>query len=111
MNQRKIVQSLISAAAVITIGLPLSASAAAPSQFEDASVKVSYKDLNIESEAGAQSLYARLKHASKKACNLRSRTVTGSLRAVAEAKRCYNETLEAAVKEIDNDTLTRIHES
>ena len=111
MNQRKIVQSLISAAAVITISLPLSASAATPSQFEDVSVKVSYKDLNLDSEAGAQSLYSRLKHASKRACNVRSRTVTGSLRAVAEAKRCYNETLEAAVRQIDNDALTRIHES
>lgn len=109
MNQRKIIQSFISAAALITIGLPVSASAATPSQFENVSVTVSYRDLNLESEADAQSLYLRLKRASKKACNVRSRTVTGSLREVSEAKRCFDETLEAAVKKIDNDTLTRIH--
>lgn len=109
MNQRKTVQSFVLAAAVVAIGLPLSASAAAPSHLEDVSIKVSYHDLNLDNEVGVQTLYSRLKRASRKACNVRSRTVVGSLRELAEIRLCYSNTLEAAVEKLDNDTLTRIH--
>ena len=111
MNQRKSYPSVIWTLGVIGMALPLSSNAATPSQFEKISVKVSYADLNIESDAGARALYSRLKRASRKACNVKSLTSAGSLREVRSASRCYDQTLEAAVREIDSDALTRIHSS
>ena len=78
---------------------------------EDTSVKVSYEDLNINSEAGARVLYSRLKRASEKVCNVESLTEHGSIERVRDARLCYREVLSSAVENIDSDALTRIHTS
>ena len=97
--------------AVIGLATPMISLAAAPSQIDDTSVNVSYADLNIEAEAGAKVLYARLKRASEQVCSVESHLVLGSLTAVHKAKVCYKDALAAAVAEIDSDTLTNIHSS
>ena len=93
----------------IAMVLPPAALAAAPSQFEDVSVRVSYADLNIESEAGAKVLYSRLKHASEKACNVGSYLEDFSVSRAFEAKTCYRNALAKAVENIGSDALTRMH--
>jgi UrcA family protein len=87
--------------------LAAAASASAPVSFDSDKVVVSYADLDIDSKAGAQSLYWRLKRASALACD-----ADGSrrpLREMTAAKNCYMDTLDELVSEIDSDLLTEIH--
>jgi UrcA family protein len=93
----------------IAMVLPPAALAAAPSQFEDVSVRVAYADLDIHTEAGAKALYSRLKKASKQACGLESYAVTRLLVELAHARACYRESLESSVQEADSDVLIEIH--
>ena len=93
------------------LALPLTAFGAAPSHFEDVSVKVSYADLNIDNEAGAEKLYLRLRNAAEQVCGFGSDMKLGSRTASAQAKACYRQALDKAVAEIDHEQLSRIHES
>lgn len=110
MYSHKLAKTAVAAVALITFGLPLSASAASPTQIEKTSVTVTFEDLNIRTEAGAKSLYARLQRASRQACDFRSSGLK-SIRETTESRRCYKATLEAAVQEIDNDKLSHLHSS
>ena len=93
-----------------TMAIGASAWSAAPSQLDQQlTVTVSYRDLNVHSDEGARELYSRLQRASRKACDTRNRRVVGSLRELAKARQCYNETLSAAVETVDSDALTRLH--
>jgi len=96
---------------LLGISVPAVGMAAAPSQIDDASIKVSYADLNIQSEAGARVLYTRLKRASEEVCGIQSHVINGSLSATLRARTCFRETLEASVEKIDSDALTKIHSS
>ena len=91
------------------IALPAIGLAAAPSQIDDVSVRVSYADLDIHSEAGAKVLYSRLKRASEEVCGIQSHVINGSLAATKNARACYREALEVSVKKIDSAALTGIH--
>lgn len=82
---------------------------AAASPFEAERVSVSFADLNIENDAGARVLYARLKQASKKVCKVDSYRNTGTLLRTSESRQCYAETLDNAVAEINSAALRRIH--
>ena len=93
------------------ITLPAAASAGAPGQTEDTAVTVSYADLNIHSEAGAQVLYARLKRASERVCHVAPFSEYGSVKRVRDSRVCYDEALSDAVESIGSDALTRIHVS
>ncbi len=95
----------------VGITLPVAASAGDPSKDEESSVKVSYADLNIDSEAGARVLYSRLKRASEKACHVESLTEHGSVDRARNARVCYEEVLSDAVANIDSAALSRIHAS
>lgn len=91
--------------------LPLSVSAAVSDDAEDTAVKVSYADLNIHNEAGAKVLYYRLQHASRAVCGVRSFIEQGSVEAVTEARKCYNDALDSAIAKIDSEALANIHSS
>ena len=101
----------ISLLIAVGIALPAVASAGVPDQAGDTSIKVSYEDLNIGSEAGARVLYSRLKRASEKACNVESLTEHGSIDRARDAKVCYEEVLSNAVANIDSAALAKIHAS
>jgi UrcA family protein len=98
------------AVAIGALAIPITAIGAAPSQIEDVSVKVSFSDLNIHSDAGAKTLYSRLKRASEDACNFDSYIRIG-LSEYQKARACYEEALDEAVASIDSDALQEIHES
>lgn len=93
----------------IGVALPAIGLAAAPSHIKDVSVKVTYADLNIHSEAGAKVLYSRLKRASEEVCGVKPHVINGSLAATKNARVCYRETLEASVEKIDSEALSEIH--
>ena len=105
MKQRSIVTGVVFAAVLF---LSVASLAAAPDQFKQTEVIVEYYDLDIHSDKGAKTLYSRLQRASRKACALRGRGIS-SLREVADAKRCYSESLSAAVEQIDSKALKRLH--
>ena len=104
INNRWMVRTGVLALAMIAAP----AFSATPSQFKDVSVKVSYADLDIHSEAGAKVLYSRLKRASKQACNYESYPQSG-LGEVRKAKACYRDALDEAVAGIDSKSLHDIH--
>lgn len=105
-NYRNTFVSLLAAGA---IAAPAFGFAAAPTQFDDASVKVSYADLDIHSKAGAAVLYTRLKRASEEVCGIQSHVINGSLTVTLKARACFRETLETSVRKIDSDALQEIH--
>lgn len=82
--------------------------ASAPIATDGDRVTVSFADLNIHSDAGARSLYSRLKRASAMICD----TDTLNRRSLGEsiaAKSCYVETLDRFVSQIESDTLKEMH--
>lgn len=102
---------VLGTAALFVLGFGTSAIAAAPSQFDDAGISVSFTDLNINNTAGAKVLYSRLQRASESVCNVESFRELGSLSRVAQAEKCYRETLDKAVARINSAALKKIHSS
>lgn len=100
--------SIVAALAVIALTGPAVA-AADGAKSEKTAVKVVFEDLNIHSEAGARILYARLKRASREACNVGTLLETGGLRRSVAASACYEAALSKAVERIDSETLQEIH--
>ena len=93
--------------AVAAIGMSVNAQAAGPQQpLDHISVNVPFYDLNVHSDDGAKELYERLQRASRKACGLR---VRGSVREMADARRCYTQSLSVAVEEVESEALNRLH--
>jgi UrcA family protein len=111
MERGKMAMKRTTVILMAALALPLTAFGAAPSHFEDVSVKVSYADLNIDNEAGAKILYMRLRNAAEEVCGLGSDVKLGSRTASSHAKACYREALDKAVTEINHEQLSRIHES
>lgn len=97
------------AVAIGALAIPVAAIGATPSQFEDVTIKVSFADLNINSDAGAKVLYSRLKRASENACDLDS-YISSGLNEYRKAKACYEAALDEAVAGIDSDALQQMHE-
>ena len=98
------------AIAISVLAIPMTAIGASPSQFEDVSVKVSFADLDIHTDAGAKALYSRLKRASEVACDVDSYMRSG-LSVYQKARACYEEALDDAVASINSDALQQIHKS
>ena len=90
-------------ATVTAFGIACSTALAAA---EPPTLTVRYTDLNVESEQGAQALYARLRMASKHVCaNFEGR----ELRQRAAWKECYDEALTKAVADLNVERLTALH--
>ena len=98
------------AASIVALGLPALAVAAAPNQFGEGSIQVEYGDLNIDTDAGARTLYSRLQKATAAACDLRPYKELGAIGLYNESRACYKAKLSAAVERISNDKLTKLHE-
>jgi UrcA family protein len=70
------------------------------------SITVRYADLNLNTVAGVEALYARLRTAARSVCHV------GERRALVEAmasKDCYRDVLAAAVTNANLPTLTALH--
>ena len=110
MKESKLFKSLVATFVVIVLGGPAVVLAGTHPYFESAQARVSYADLNLESEEGVRVLYQRLQHASKEVCGITSPNsilARSSLRRATQ--RCYQLTLSNAVDKFDNEDLTRIH--
>lgn len=108
---RKSIVTGIAALLVFSLGASASAVAASPSQFDKYSISVSFADLNVQNAAGAKVLYARLRAAAESVCGVKPYSETKSLTLRAASKKCYAETLDEAVADIDSEALQQIHAS
>ncbi len=87
----------LAAFGVLTTG-PFGANAqSAEPAAELPSVTVSYTDLNLNTPAGVEALYARLRAAAREVCNVRERR---GLAEAMESKTCYRHALGAAVDDV-----------
>jgi UrcA family protein len=88
-----------------TVGL------ATPEQPADArevvnSMRVSYADLDLTTEAGVGALYGRLRNAAQHACGGRP---DRTLRRLAHWRACYEASIDRAVAQIDRPALASYH--
>ena len=70
------------------------------------SVTVRYTDLNLNTPAGVEALYARLRAAAREVCNVGERR---PLNETIAAKTCYRQVLAAAVDNLKSLTLSARH--
>jgi UrcA family protein len=71
-----------------------------------ANVTVRYTDLDLNTGAGVEQLYARLRAASRSVCNVGERR---SLAEAMAAKSCYHQVLGTAVDDAKLPTLAALH--
>ncbi len=93
----------------LALHAPSIAVAESDADLKGTSKKVSYADLNLDKEAGAIVLYKRLKIAARQVCSVRTFTVKGFLKEVAERNACYRDTLDVAVSQLDNQYVNNLH--
>mgnify|MGYP006314417571 FL=1 len=111
MNGKFLIKnSLLLVAAVSAVAIPLFASAAVESEVER-STTIFYDRSAHAAANGPEALYGRLKTASRKMCGSDDLLVTGSIRRVAGNAACYEGTLDAAVKRLDDPAVTALHRS
>jgi UrcA family protein len=103
-------KSLLMVAAVSAVAIPLFASATVESGAERATT-IFYDRSAHGTASGPEALYERLKTASRRMCGSDDLLVTGSLRRVAGNEACYEGTLDAAVKRLDDAAVTALHRS
>ncbi len=110
MKESKLIKGVITAVAVVAFSIPAIASADDGAELKGKTEKVSFSDLNVNKEQGAQQLYRRLQQASKRVCGVEPLKVSGSVRELSQSMRCYRDTMDATVAKIDKESLTAIHE-
>jgi UrcA family protein len=99
------------ASALAVFGVLTSGSFAANAQRAEAaapmkSVTVDYADLNLNTPAGVDALYARLRAASRALCDVGQRRALGEVMA---SRSCFREVLAAAVGNANVPMLTVRH--
>ena len=77
---------------------------------EKRSVKVSYADLNLDSEKGVAVLYRRLQVASESVCDLRLARDQRDMQFMRIAKDCYENALSRAVDAVGSERLLALHQ-
>jgi UrcA family protein len=86
----------------------LCAALAAGARAEEApQVHVSYADLNLNTAAGADALYQRIRKAASNVCAL---PVERDLGHVSQTKACTARVIAEAVEALDNPAVSRVYE-
>lgn len=76
---------------------------------ESNSLRVAYGDLNLASQAGVDTLYARLRSAAKRVCSPRE-DIRNLLRH-REWRQCMRSALDGAVGDLNVPALSRTHQA
>ncbi len=104
----RVLKSGMAALALVALGTPMT-SWASPDTVDIAGVRVSFADLNIHNDAGAQELYGRIKRATEVACQLETLTESGSIERLQASRTCFDKTLNRTVDKLASPALERIH--
>ena len=102
-NARSIRNTLMAVVAVSAMTLPLLASAST------SQISVAFDPTELNSAQSQERLYKKIKYASRKLCGSTRFQITGSLRRSVANSECYEGTLTAAVRRLDNDAITALH--
>jgi UrcA family protein len=94
------------AAALVALTCVANVGTAQASDSEPPARKVSFSDLDVNTEAGAKVLYARLRFAADEVCRPYERTGIMTSRAWLT---CVNHALASAVQQINKPTLTALY--
>ena len=78
--------------------------AALPASADPPQVRVSFRDLDLSTREGAETLLHRLRDAAEEACRGDSPSVTDQMQ--ARIRRCRNDTLSQTVEQLRNPTVT-----
>ncbi len=108
MNTLHIRRSLVSFAALAAIACG-SAPVSAADQYVTHSVKVSFADLNLSTDAGAATLYDRIQHAARSVCS--PNPGERALESFRDSKECYATAIKNAVGKVNSPLLTALHSS
>jgi len=73
-------------------------------------VKAQQEVVVIRAAPDAHTIYLRLQHAAKRVCGVEPLKSSAPIQYVVASRHCYRDALSAAVKELDIDELTKIHE-
>jgi len=112
MKESNLKKAQIAASFALIFAAPFVANAGNYSfDAESGALRVSYSDLNLGSDAGISTLYARLQSATKRACDAGSSHQVRSLKAISSAKACYTRVLSKLVAKVGNEKLAAVHES
>ena len=79
-------------------------------KFDEASITVSYADLNLNNEKGATVLYRRLQNAAESVCGVGLARDQRCLRSQQLADDCYHKALSTAVESVGSDVLMGLHQ-
>ena len=109
MNRKRIVNALLAGLAAGTLLLAGGAWGQEPAGATGKNVSVPHKDLDPTDEAGAEALYHRLSHAADLACEVDLAKKRRFIQDILNANHCARNQLSAAVKRLDNEWVTRIH--
>jgi UrcA family protein len=94
------------AAALLTFICIASGAALAAEPSQSLTKLVHYGDLNLDSEQGAQALYARLRWAARQVCSpLESIEISRQ----RQWEKCFNNAVANAVGQVDKTTLSALH--
>jgi UrcA family protein len=75
----------------------------------DPSKTVNYSDLNLNSSAGVEALYKRIKKAAYEVCQMP--TGTHQIRIESELKACKVDSVDRAIQQVNLPSLTALHQS
>jgi UrcA family protein len=70
------------------------------------SMKVSYSDLDLNTQSGAKTLYDRIRGAARQVCGYEGQTFTDQ----ALWRSCFNGAISDAVATVNNPRLTALHQ-
>ena len=75
----------------------------------DPAKTVNYSDLNLNSSAGVEALYKRIKKAAYEVCQIPSGT--HQIRIESEFKACKVDSVDRAIQQVNLPSLTALHQS
>lgn len=101
------VKSVVASGAAVMLGLFAAGAPAAPFESDALSIEVSFADLDLSRQEGAEALYARIRAAARTVCE--PLYDSRSLQLAARHRRCIDEAVAGAVKQVDRATLTAVH--
>ena len=101
------ITSVIAASIVALGGAGIGGAAQAAEPEQTLARKVTYADLNLDTQEGAQLLYARLRYAAMDVCSpLQDR----ELNRHRVWEQCVDSALSSAVRQVNKPTLTALHD-
>lgn len=92
--------------ALSALSLGFLAAQAPAGERDVATMKVSFADLDLDKQAGAETLYRRIQFAARSVCG---RADAREIERRSQFHKCIDETVEAALKQVNRSSLYAVH--